>query len=246
MPEPTTTTLALAVWPPPPASRRGSYLAATTGKHRIAPDLAARAILAYSNPGDLIIDPDCAVGTVLIEAIQQGRRAIGVTPDRDAAALATANLSHARHHGAPGRGAVIEGNPDLLPHLLGKAAAILNPTGDRTSRVRRHPAGSAQLLLTRATAGLTCERLSSWARAVSPGGFLLLVHTQTATVPHERLGAIVAAAEAAGLQYWQHVIALRTGQTGGALLHDSVLSFRKPGSEAATSRTTATVRAVAA
>ena len=159
MPEPTTTPLALAVWPPSPmpASRRHAYLAASNGKHPIAPDLAARAILAYTDPGDLVVDPDCGIGTVLIEAIQQGRRAIGINPTRQQAALATANVSHARQQGAPGRAAVLEGNPDQLPHLLAKAAAILNPTTSRTQSrpVRRHPAGSAQLILTPARPCLT-------------------------------------------------------------------------------------------
>ena len=93
MPKPTTTTLALAVWPPASSNRRHAYLADSHGRHRIAPDLAARAILAYSDPGDLVVDPHCGIGTVLIEAIQQGRRAIGVEPDRSQAALATANIS---------------------------------------------------------------------------------------------------------------------------------------------------------
>jgi hypothetical protein len=246
MPEPTTTTLALAVWPPPPTGRQGSYLADSNGKHHIAPDLAARAILAYTDPGDLIVDPDCGIGTVLVEAIQQGRRAIGINPNLQQAALATANISHARQQGAPGRAGVIEGNPDQVPRLIGKAAAILNPAGDRT-RVRRHPAGSAQLLLTLASPEPTSAQLGTWASVVAPGGFLLLVHTQTGAASAQRLGAIVAAAEQAGLQYWQHVIALRTSQSSAALLHDDVLSFRKPGAETASRRHTgAASRAVAA
>lgn len=229
MPEPTTTTLALAVWPPHASSERHhSYLAASRGKHRISPELAARAILAYSDPGDLVVDPHCGIGTVLIEAIQNGRRAIGVDPDRSRAAHATANISHAREQGAAGRAAVIEGDPAQLPRLLPKTAAILNPPASNTQprRVRRHPAGSTQLILTAAPARTTVALLSTWMSVLAPGGFLLLVQTQAAGKPRRGLGATIAAAEQAGLQYWQHVIALHTA--AAELLHTDVLAFRKP------------------
>ena len=63
-------------------------------------------------------------------------------------------------------------------------------------------------------------------RVLAPGGFLLLVHTQAPGKPRRGFGATVAAAEQAGLQYWQHVIALHTA--AAELLHTDVLSFRKP------------------
>jgi hypothetical protein len=248
MPEPTTTTLALAVWPPPTSTRRASYLAASAGQHRIAPDLAARAILAYTDPGDLVVDPDCGVGTVLVEAIQQGRRAIGLTANPAKAALASANVSHARAQGAPGRAAVLEAEPDQLQRALAKAIAILNPTNDRQAkhRVARHPAGSTQLLLTVAPTNSTAERLNGWTGVLAPGGFLLLVHRHTGAAPARRLSTTVAAAEQAGLQYWQHVIALRTSRAEpDTLLHTDVLCFRKPGN-ATTAHAQRTARAVAA
>lgn len=228
MPEPTTSTLALAVWPPHAGSERHAYLAASRGKHRISPDLAARAILAYSDPGDLVVDPHCGIGTVLIEAIQNGRRAIGIDPERSRAAHSTANISHAREQGAACRGAVIEGDPAQLPRLLPKAAATLNRPASNPppGRVRRHPAGSTQLILTAAPARPTVTLLSSWMSVLAPGGFLLLVHSQAAGKPRRGLSATVAAAEQAGLQYWQHVIALHTA--AAKLLHSDVLAFRKP------------------
>lgn len=237
MPEPTTTTLALAVWPPPASTRRGCYLAASAGRHPLAPELAARAIAAYTDPGDLVLDPHCGVGTVLVEAIQQGRRAIGLEPDRQQAALAAANISHARQQGAPGRAAVLEASPDQLPQQLTRAGAILNRPGRSRERVRRHPGGSAQLILTAATTIPTAELLTTWAGVLAPGGFLLLVHGQTPGRSRQRLGATVTAAEQAGLQYWQHVLALRTSRTAPeALLHTDVLAFRKPRQNAATAR----------
>jgi SAM-dependent methyltransferase len=242
MPEPTST-LALAVWPPHAGSeRRHTYLAASGGKHRIPPELAARAILAYSDPGDLVVDPHCGIGTVLVEAIQNGRRAIGIDDDRSRAAHATANISHAREQGALGRGAVIEGDSAQLPRVLPKAAAILNPPASTTQpgRVRRHPAGSTQLILTAAPARTTVALLSSWMGVLAPGGFLLLVHTQAPGKRRRGLGATVAAAKQAGLQYWQHVIALHTATA--ELLHTDVLAFRKPHPDRAAARRDEPVR----
>src|ERR1700692_1665626 len=42
------------------------------------PALARRAVETYSDPGGLVVDPMCGMGTTLVEAIDLGRRAIGV------------------------------------------------------------------------------------------------------------------------------------------------------------------------
>lgn len=42
------------------------------------PALARRAIETYSDPGDLVVDPMCGIGTTLVEAADLGRRAAGV------------------------------------------------------------------------------------------------------------------------------------------------------------------------
>jgi SAM-dependent methyltransferase len=240
--EPTTSTLALAVWPTPRRWRR-HYLAASSGKHPIQPELAARAILAYSNAGDLVVDPCCGIGTVLVEAIQQGRRALGIEEERQAAALAIANISHARQQGAPGRAAVLEGNPAQLPQLLAKAQPLL--TRQRTPRLQRHPAGSVQLLLT-ATRRELDGALGTWTGVLAPGGFLLLVHEQQ----HRHsagLSPVVASAEQAGLEYWQHVIAFRSNPADPeTLLHTDVLAFRKPQVDERAARRRAEWREVAA
>jgi modification methylase len=56
------------------------------------PALARRAIDAYSNPGDLVLDPMCGIGTTLVEAIHAGRRAVGVELEPRWAKLARANI----------------------------------------------------------------------------------------------------------------------------------------------------------
>ena len=242
--EPTTnTTLALAVWPTP-NRRRAHYLAAGRGGHPIQPELAARAILAYSDAGDLIVDPCCGIGTVLVEAIQQGRRAIGIDTDRTAAALAIANISHARQQGAPGRAAVLEGDPARLPQLLAKAQPLLTPKP--TAQVRRHPAGSVQLILTAAPRTPHSQLLAAWTGVLAPGGFLLLVHEQQRRAT-AGLGDLVASVERAGLEYWQHVIAFRSSAGDPeALRHTDVLAFRKPQLDEPAARARAERREVAA
>ena len=51
-------------------------------------ELAERCVLALSNPDDLVIDPFCGVGSVLLAAMMRGRRSTGI--DRDARYLEVA------------------------------------------------------------------------------------------------------------------------------------------------------------
>lgn len=119
------------------------------------PELARRAISAYSEPGELVVDPMCGIGTTLVEAIHHGRNALGVELERRWASLASANLAHAREQGATGRAGVIEGDARELPRLLTREARqLLEPATGRGSRKTRRSklarlgAGSVDLVLT--------------------------------------------------------------------------------------------------
>jgi hypothetical protein len=78
-----TANLPIAVWPCAQTTsqwqRHGRY-PPESNRHpgKMLPALARRAIDAYSDPGDLILDPMCGIGTMLVEAIHTGRRAVGV------------------------------------------------------------------------------------------------------------------------------------------------------------------------
>jgi modification methylase len=136
VPEPASSApLPLSVWPTAQQSaasqRAGRYLRGSTAHPaKMLPAIARQAIAAYSQPGDLVLDPMCGIGTTLVEAIHLGRDAIGIELEARWAALASANTAHARSHGATGTAQVITGDarhlPDLLdPNLAGKVALVL-------------------------------------------------------------------------------------------------------------------------
>lgn len=118
--------LPLSVWPTAQrtarAQRAGRYLD-VSGVHpaKMLPAIAARAIATYTQPGDLVIDPLCGVGTTLVEAVHHGRDAIGIEYEPRWAELAEANLALARSQGAAGHGEIICGDGRSLAGLVDPA-----------------------------------------------------------------------------------------------------------------------------
>jgi modification methylase len=53
---------------------------------------------AYTQPGDLVLDPMCGIGTTLVEAIHAGRDALGVEYEARRSNIADANITHAHTH----------------------------------------------------------------------------------------------------------------------------------------------------
>ncbi|MDF5758805.1 DNA methyltransferase [Spongiactinospora sp. TRM90649] len=132
-----------SVWPtgqqPSRAQRQGRYVPESM-KHpgKMLPAIAARAVAAFTRPGDLVVDPMCGIGTTLVEAVHLGRDAVGVEFEYGWAALAVANLALARSQDAIGTGRVIAGDArritQLLPEAAGRAALVLTspPYGPAT------------------------------------------------------------------------------------------------------------------
>lgn len=58
-------------------------------------ELVERLVLALSNPGDLVVDPYMGVGSALIAALRQGRRAVGSDTDADYVAVSRKRLQKA-------------------------------------------------------------------------------------------------------------------------------------------------------
>jgi modification methylase len=127
--------LPLSVWPtaqqPAGAQRAGRYLPGSTAHPaKMLPAIARHAITAYSQPGELVLDPMCGIGTTLVEAVYLGRDALGVELEPRWADLARANLAHARTHGATGTATVVTGDARQLPSLVdsglvGRVALVL-------------------------------------------------------------------------------------------------------------------------
>jgi hypothetical protein len=205
----------------------------------MVPELAATAIESYTTPGELVLDPMCGIGTTLVEAVHLGRDAIGIDCEPAWAQVARANLDHARSHGATGTGGVVTGdarNAHALvtdPHLAGRVALLLTspPYGQfahgqvRSSRDSGRPGvrkwdyrygasphnlirGGHDRLLT----GLV-DILAGCLPLLRPGGIVAIT-----TRPFRRHGHLVdfpgqvwAAAEAAGLEPVQRLVALLCG-----------------------------------
>jgi SAM-dependent methyltransferase len=106
----------------------GLARALTHGFHsyagRMHPTIARGGVAAFSARGDLVVDPFCGSGTVLVEAMAAGRRAVGV----DASPLGVA-IARARTTLLGGAGRA---------RLEAEAAAIAAESGER-ARKRRRP-----------------------------------------------------------------------------------------------------------
>ena len=107
-----------------PVQRRGRYVRESV-QHpaRMLPAIAAHAVTAYTQPGDLVLDPMCGIGTTLVEAIHAGRDAIGVEYESRWSDIADANIKHAHTQGATGRAGVIRGDATSILSLVPGALA---------------------------------------------------------------------------------------------------------------------------
>jgi len=226
--------------------RRGRYLpAATAHPAKMLPAIAATAITRYSEPGDLVADPMCGIGTTLVEAIHLGRDAIGVEYEPRWAQLAAANITCARRHGARGEAEVIRGDARQLPALLppgiaGRVALVVtSPPYGRSvhgqvraeqrsggggvekydNRYSDDPANLASRGLDDLLAGFT-RILAGCKALLRPGGTVVV----TARPWRQRgelvdlPGAVLAAGASAGLIPAERCVALLAGLRGQQLV----------------------------
>jgi hypothetical protein len=151
-PEAVSTVAAVSVWATaqtsPAAQRKSRYVAESTAHPaKMLPAVAAHAITHYTQPGDLVLDPMCGIGTTLIEALHQHRRALGVEYEPHWVHVTRANLDLARQNGIEHHGRVFHGDArqlaTLLPEeYLGQAALVVTspPTGPPpTAKSPPHP-----------------------------------------------------------------------------------------------------------
>lgn len=236
-----------SVWPtaqqPAAIQRAGRYLPGSTAHPaKMLPAIARQAIAAYTQPGDLVLDPMCGIGTTLVEAAHRGRQAIGVEYEARWAELARANLALAASQGASGTGRVHTGDArqllDLLePDLHGTVALVMTspPYGrsvhgqvaarpgqgiaKRDDRYSADPANLAhhshQTLLE-----ALAQMLGGCRELVRPGGMVVLTAR-----PWRQKGLLVdfpgqlaRAADAAGLVPYERNVALLVGLRGDRLV----------------------------
>jgi hypothetical protein len=209
------------------------------------PAIAATAIARYTQPGDLVADPMCGIGTTLVEAIHLGRDAIGVEYEPRWAHIAAANITHARRQGAPGEAEVVRGDARQLPALLpagmagrvalvvtsppygrsvhGQVRAVQRAGGGRVekydNRYSDDPANLAFHCLDGLLAGFT-QILTGCAALLRPGGTVVV----TARPWRQRgelvdlPGAVIAAGANAGLIPAERCVALLAGLRGQHLI----------------------------
>ncbi len=268
----------LAVWPvgqTPAAEQWAARYLPGSADHpgSITPELARWILVEYSQPGELILDPCCGAGPTLIEAAARGRRAIGVETQDSSARLAVANCEHILAPKVWPLVEVITGDPRRLADLIGAhcgqvdLAVLCPPTGadtdsSRLSAQRRlspssapdTPNGNAVKRQHGNVAGDAAgELVAACTQVLRPGGLLITVTGNTHNPDRliDRAGNTVAAAQAAGLDYLQHIVAVHaavrdsdlaappsasTGETGDAsgraprrhlVVHHDVLVFRQ-------------------
>jgi tRNA G10 N-methylase Trm11 len=241
----------LSVWPTAQqtskAQRAGRYLQASMAHPaKMLPAIARRAITAYTNKADVVVDPMCGIGTTLVEAIHLGRDAVGVEYEPRWAGLARANLAYAKAHGASGDGHVYTGDGRDLPRHLptefhGQVALVLTspPYGasvhghvtatpnlgvakrnDRYTNTCRRRAGNLAHAsddgLLDAFAGI----LAVARTVLRPGGIVVITAR-----PWRRHGTLVdfpagitTAAEHTGLELFERNVALLAGLQGDRLV----------------------------
>jgi modification methylase len=238
-----TADLPLAIWPCAQTTsqwqRHGRYLP-ESNRHpgKMLPALARRAIEAYSDPGDLVLDPMCGIGTTLVESIHAGRRAVGTELEPRWATLARANVEHAQDQGARSPAQVIEGDARHLPRLLathppafGRVDLILTSppyaceVADVSNAnlvsgvgpIRREDTSNYSTDKTnlghargRAYIAAMAEVYEACAAVLKPGGYLVLVtkDMRSGGKLHNLSGDTITLCENLGLNYWQRIIGM--------------------------------------
>jgi SAM-dependent methyltransferase len=209
------------------------------------PAIAAHAVTAYTQPGDLVLDPMCGIGTTLVEAIHLGRHAVGVEYEPRWAGLARLNAASAIHEGGTGTGTVHRGDArpltDLIsPAIHGHVDLVLTspPYGNsvhgqvrstrdsgepgvakKNDRYSHDPSNLAHVSTDRLLEAFT-EILAQCRRLLRPGGTVVVT-----TRPWRERGelidlpsAVLAAGQAAGLTPTERCVALLAGVRDGRLI----------------------------
>ncbi|MFI6705411.1 TRM11 family SAM-dependent methyltransferase [Nonomuraea sp. NPDC050478] len=226
--------------------RRGRYVAESM-RHpgKMLPSIAAQVIYAFTEQGELVVDPMCGIGTTLVEAVHLGRDAVGMEYEADFAGLTAANVQHARSQGASGSARVTCGDArniaTVFTSLRGEAALVLTspPYGAHThghvrsgSRDGGGPVEKWNHRYSTDKGNLAHRRLpelmegfgqilEGCGELLRPGGVVAItvrpirVDGQLVDLP----GQVMATAEEAGLVLTHRLVALLCGLRDGGLVN---------------------------
>ena len=239
----------LGVWPVAQRTaqyqRAGRYLPACT-RHpgKMLPELARRIVVEYSDPGDLVVDPMCGIGTTLAEAALLCRRAVGVELDPRWAALATKNLDHMLGGRTRSLAELRRGDARRLSDVAGDLAGRVDlvvtspPYGCDAGVIDRRAWLEGGRLCDTATLNYSTDRAnlghsrgpaytaamaeiySGCATLLRPGGLLVVVtkNTRRAGRLFDLASLTVGLATRAGFSYLGHVIALHAAVRDSGLV----------------------------
>ncbi|RSN08329.1 RNA methyltransferase [Nonomuraea sp. WAC 01424] len=212
---------------------------------KMLPSIASHVISAFTEPGDLVVDPMCGIGTTLVEAVHLGRHAAGMEYEADFAGLTAANVQHARCQGATGYGRVACGDArnvaTVFGDLQGLAALVLTspPYGVRThghvrcgSREGGGPVRKSNHRYSTDKGNLAHQRLPQLMEGFGKilaecGGLLRPRGVVAITIRPIRVGGrlvdlpgqVIETAEAAGFQLTHRMAALLCGLRDGHLIN---------------------------
>ncbi|GAA1961994.1 hypothetical protein [Kitasatospora viridis] len=162
---------------------------------RIPPGLAHRIIDAFSATGDLVFLPDPGNGILLTAAARAGRGAVALsTKGLSTKALSAEALSAEAHLHLTSTPA-----PAHLRRTVPHARARLAVAAPHTPATPHHAAAL----------------IAACARALHPRGVLVLCSRQSGAP--DAAGHLIAHAQACGLAYLQHIVAVEAVATGSAL-----------------------------
>ncbi|NBH04538.1 DNA methyltransferase [Amycolatopsis sp. SID8362] len=202
---------------------------------RIPPAVAAHAIAVYSQPGDLVLDPDCGAGTVLTAALSAGRDAFGLTGRTRWWSLARANVTAAKTAGAWRDGSVLDARPKVL--ATARAAGLIGRVGLVLTALRTEP-GSANSPdrdpVESALADIAATMFCGESLLRSGGHFVIVARPRRRpdSTLTDLATPLIAAATAAGLAPVERCVALTAGLRGSRLVTRAPLPARRAAARA--------------
>lgn len=173
----------------------------TACAQRLPMELVRRVVEAFSRPGEVVFAPDAGNGHLLVAPARCGRKVLGLVRGSD----------HARHT----QQQLGDENAEVASLAIVRNAPVPGAVASSVQRI----AGRAALAIAAPHTPATSTDLSalteSCAQALRPDGVLVVATRQQPG--QDRAGQLTVHAQAAGLVYLQHIVAVEATATDGHL-----------------------------